>query len=104
MAIEESLLAIKRGRESLGFPGWREVCDWLNEDILAPEPDEAVMSMSAVKNHEIPKLGSYSEIPDSSFWDNFPKKELPLVAETSVNVDTFEEEIENVKSFTTSTE
>ena len=104
MAIEESPLAIKRGRESLGFPGWREVCDWLNEDILAPEPDEAVMSMSAVKNHEIPKLGSYSEIPDSSFWDNFPKKELPLVAETLVNVDTFEEEIENVKSFTTSTE
>ena len=76
----------------------------MNEDILAPEPDEAVMSMSAVKNHEIPKLGSYSEIPDSSFWDNFPKKELPLVAETLVNVDTFEEEIENVKSFTTSTE
>ena len=78
MAIEESPLAIKRGRESLGFPGWREVCDWLNEDILAPEPDEAVMSMSAVKNHEIPKLGSYSEIPDSSFWDNFPKMDIPV--------------------------
>ena len=48
MAKEESPLAIKRRREILGFPGCREVCDWLNEDILAPEPDEASMSMSAV--------------------------------------------------------
>ena len=56
MAIEESLSALKCGRESLGFPGWRDFCDWLNEDILAPEPDEASTNLSVVKNHEIPKL------------------------------------------------
>ena len=52
------------------------MCDWLNEDILAPEPDEASMSlsMSAVKNLEIPRLESYSEFPDNSFWDKFPNR------------------------------
>ena len=45
--------------------------------------------MSAVKNHEIPKLDNYVEIPDSSFWEKFPKRELPLVVETTVNIDAF---------------
>ena len=60
--------------------------------------------MSAVKNHEIPKLDNYVEIPDSSFWEKFPKRELPLVVETTVNIDAFAEEIESVKKFMTETE
>ena len=88
----------------MGFPAWREVCDWLNKDILAPEPEEASVSVSAVKNLEIPRLVNYNECPDNSFWEKFPKRDLPLVAETTVNVNAFEEEIELVKNFMTSTE
>ena len=80
------------------------MCDWLNKDILAPEPEEASVSVSAVKNLEIPRLVNYNECPDNSFWEKFPKRDLPLVAETTVNVNAFEEEIEHVKNSMTSTE
>ena len=66
---------------------------------MAPEPDEASTNLSVVKNHEIPKLDNYDEIPDSSFWEKFP-----LVVETTVNIDAFAEEIESVKKFMTETE
>ena len=95
---------IKRGREDLGFPGWREVCDWLDESISASEPGEVLTKQPAIKNSEIPRLNDYSVAPDKSFWLKFPKKELPSRAETSVNISAFSEEVNNVRSKMTITE
>ena len=75
---------IKRGRVNLGFPGWRKVCDWLDESISASEPGEVLSKQPAIKNSKIPRLKDYSIAPDENFWLKFPKKELPSSAETSV--------------------
>ena len=66
--------AIKRGRDNLGFPGWREVCDWLDESITASEPEEVSSKQPAIKNCEIPRLEDYSSVPDEDFWLKFPKR------------------------------
>ena len=87
------IAAIKRGRDGLGFPGWRKVCDWLDESITASEPGEVSSKQPAIKNCEIPRLADYSSMPDEDFWLKFPKKELPVRAETSLNISAFAEEI-----------
>ena len=56
-------LVIKPGREDLSFPDWRMVCDWLDEDVLAPVPVEEVLQPSTV-------LQNYEELPEDCFWDN----------------------------------
>ena len=96
--------AIKRGRDNLGFPGWREVCDWLDESITASEPGEVSSKQPAIKNCEIPRLEDYSSAPDEDFWLKFPKKELPGRAETSVNISAFAEEVNSVRAEMTITE
>ena len=95
---------IKRGRVNLGFPGWREVCDWLDESISASEPGEVLTKQPAIKNSEIPWLKDYSIASDENFWLKFPKKELPSRAETSVNISAFTEEVNNVRAKMTITE
>ena len=82
----------------MGFPGWREVCDWLDESISASEPGEVLTKQPAIKNSEIPWLKDYSIAPDENFWLKFPKKELPSRAETSVNISAFTEEVNNVRA------
>ena len=88
----------------MGFPGWREVCDWLDESITASEPGEVSSKQPAIKNCEIPRLADYSSMPDEDFWLKFPKKELPVRAETSVNISAFAEEVNSVREEMTITE
>ena len=97
-------LVIKRGREDLGFPDFRMVCDWLDEDVLAPVPVEEVLQLSAVKNPEIAVLRNYEQIPEDCFWENWPVKDLPKEAETSVDIKAFEEEVDSVKDLMTASE
>ena len=95
---------IKRGRDNLGFPGWREVCDWLDESISASDPGEVSSKQPTIKNSKIPRLKDYSLEPDENFWLKFPKKELPSRAETAVNISAFTEEVNNVRAKMTMTE
>ena len=90
----------------MGFPGWREVCDWLDESITASEPGEVSSKQPARTelNCEIPRLEDYSSAPDEDFWLKFPKKELPGRAETSVNISAFAEEVNSVRAEMTITE
>ena len=99
-------LVIKRGRKDLGFPDWRMVCDWLDEDGLAPVPVEEVLQPSTVKNPEIAVLPNYEELPEDCFWDNWPEKDLPKEAETSVDIKAFEKEVpvDSVKDLMTASE
>ena len=92
-------LVIKPGREDLGFPDWRMVCDWLDEDVLAPVPVEEVLQPSTV-------LRNYEELPEDCFWDNQPEKDLPKEAETSVDIKAFEKEVpvDSVKDLMTASE
>ena len=77
-------LAVKREQSSLGFPAWRTICDWLDEDISVAVPSENPSKDVSLKNPEIPKLDNYKFPADEKFWSSFPKKELPGTAETEV--------------------
>ena len=39
-----------------------------------------------MKNKEIPELACYDGFAEESFWEKFPKRELPVRVETKVNV------------------
>ena len=88
----------------MGFPGWRKVCDWLDESITASEPGEVSSKQPAIKNCEIPRLADYSSMPDEDFWLKFPKKELPVRAETSLNISAFAEKVNSIREEMTITE
>ena len=75
----------------MGFPAWRTVCDWLDEDITVAVPNENPTKGVSLKNPEIPKLDNYKFPANEKFWSSFPKKELPGKAETEVLTDVFEE-------------
>ena len=43
-------------------------------------------------------------MPDEDFWLKFPKKELPVRAENSVNISAFAEEVNSIREEMTITE
>ena len=70
----------------MGVPyEWRIIEEWLNPENNITYPAEQETSMFEKKNAEIPKLDRYDVPPDPSFWDNFPKRELPTRPQTRVN-------------------
>lgn len=52
---------------------------------------------------EIPALQDYRISPDPSFWEKFPKKDLPASAETEINVIALEEKVKALRSSMTFT-
>jgi hypothetical protein len=46
----------------------------------------------------VPNLSSYSSNAPKSFWDSFPKNDLPEKIETKINTEVSEENIEKAKS------
>ena len=97
-----SLLGI--GRERLGYPEWRKVSQWLNKEITAPYPAREEPKLLGIKNPEIPVLKKYDGIASDTFWEKFPKKDLPLKAETKVNVTSLKKKILSAKSKMSRTE
>ena len=57
-----------------------------------------------LKNSEVPKLQNYEKNPGDLFWKSFPKKDLPVEAETSVNPTVVEAELNKVKNSLTKAE
>ena len=50
-----------------------------------------------LKCEEIQLLADYSSPPNNSFWETFPKRDIPVSAQTPVDIDMFEGLIEQVK-------
>jgi len=50
------------------------------------------------KNPEIPILHDYNTAPNQTFWDKFPKNNLPSSPTTKINVDLFEQKIHDKKN------
>ena len=50
-----------------------------------------------LKCEEIQLLTNYSSPPHNSFWETFPKRDIPVSAQTPVDIDMFEGLIEQVK-------
>ena len=98
------ILAVKRGQCSLGFPRWSEVCDWLDENVMASTPELSAIKYPALKNPEIPGLVSYKEGAGDDFWNSFPFKELPKKTETAVITEVFADLVEKAKNKMTSCE
>ncbi len=57
---------------------------WLSE-VAVPYPEQQFYSQPELKWPAIPALNNYREAPSEAFWENFPKKELPLAPATAVN-------------------
>ena len=60
--------------------------------------------MPAIKNSEIPKLDDYVSDPDEKFWEYFPRKELPVIAETMIDIDALERRIGGARCGMTASE
>ena len=60
--------------------------------------------MPEIKNPELPVLDSYNGVANESFWEKFPKKDLPLLAETKVNVTSLKKKILSAKNKMSRTE
>ena len=80
-------------RADLGIPAdWSRVRAWLN--YRGPIPTKcSTIAPSAIKCPEIPVLEKYDGTANQDFWDKFPKKDLPLVPETQINVERLSEEL-----------
>ena len=61
------LPAVREGQSNLGFPGWREVCDWLEESVEVKEPEDPLVKAPLLKNPEIPQLENYRLVPEEKF-------------------------------------
>ena len=95
---------IERGRRRLGYPEWAKVSDWLNQELSAQYPDQESVLMLDIKNPDIPELHSYDGEADGKFWEAFPRRELPSMVETKVNVTAFKRRIFNAKDKMSKTE
>ena len=97
--------ACQAGRVKLGFPAdWSRVDSWLSPDQKPSYPSDAVAESLERKYPDIPILEDYSKVPNKSFWDNFPKRDLPRKPKTKINVKNLRKLIEESKSLLTRTE
>ena len=96
--------AVGEGQSNLGFPGWREVCDWLDESFVVQVPEDSPVKAPLLKNPEVPQLENYRLVPDEKFWESFPKKDLPVKVETEVLTEVFEDLINKASCRMTASE
>ena len=57
-------LAVMRGRERRGFPGWDLVSERLDLEVVTDYPDDVEVKYPRIKNPEVQRLHNYEEIPD----------------------------------------
>jgi len=74
------------------------VKSWINfrGDIRLKKTE--ISGQKNLKWPEIPALQDYRISPDPSFWEKFPKKDLPASAETEINVIALEEKVKALRS------
>ena len=65
------------GKKREGIPDWESVKTWLDPEVSVPFPAEEEKEEIKIENKEIEKLEKYDVKPDESFWEMFPKKDLP---------------------------
>ena len=88
---------MSNGREILGLPDKKSVEDWLNPATEAEYPENEEECEIKVDHENIPRLERYDTDPGAEFWSKFPRKNLPVKAETRVNKNFFEKTIRNMK-------
>ena len=84
---------MRKRRERIGFPDSDVAEVWINREIGISLPAEPVQKGGEFKNKEVPILDSYEVPPDQSFWDKFPRRELPDSASTRVNVEALKKHV-----------
>ena len=79
----------------MGFPEPDVAEVWINREIGISLPAEPVQKGGEFKNKEIPILDSYEVPPGQSFWDKFPRRELPDSASTRVDVEALRKHVDS---------
>jgi hypothetical protein len=70
----------------MGLPrDWSRIQDWLNFNSPVRVPDESLSGPAELKWKDIPILEDYRKVPGPSFWEKFPKRDLPVVPETKID-------------------
>ena len=64
---------------------WLRLMLWLNFRGPTSRIIEKKPKFKDLKHKNIPELSDYSVIPESSYWENFPFKELPTRPTTKVD-------------------
>ena len=64
---------------------WLQLMLWLNFRGPTSRIIEKKPKFKDLKHKNIPELSDYSVIPESSYWENFPFKELPTRPTTKVD-------------------
>ena len=83
----------------LGIPSsWELVHAWLHFNGHIAYTEQPPIPSAKLKCEEIQILTDYSSPPHNSFWETFPKRDIPVFAQTPVDIDVFEGLIEQVKT------
>jgi hypothetical protein len=78
----------------MGLPSdWSRVKSWLYFKGNFRVSRTGILGAKKSKWSDIPVLEDYSRAPEPSFWSKFPKKELPVKPETSINIDKLEKRV-----------
>ena len=93
-----SVSAIQKGRDRSGWPGATAAIRWLSPDSRPEFPKDEKAEAFVKKFTNIPTLSTYNTEPDEQFWDNFPKRGLPMKPETVINIENLQIAIEESKS------
>ena len=84
-------------QEKMGIPAWTSVEEWLDHTNTPVYPTDEEVGKISIENVDIPILDNYENGADESFWEKFPKKDVPKKAKTRLNVRNLEKEIEKVE-------
>ena len=88
---------------NMGFPKKKIVESWLSEYEMAAYPGEKPVDTCEIKNREIPILRNYEGTADDSFWEKFPKRDIPENVSTRVDIKKFRKHVEvNMPKMTSS--
>jgi hypothetical protein len=95
------ILGPKVRRKDLGLPvKWERVKEWLNyRKTKIWNISNTDSGKVELKNKNIPLLKDYESKPEKAFWDCFPKKEIPVAAETVVEAEVIQQELEKNRKF-----
>ena len=85
-------------RSFLGIPAdWETVHEWIKGDKTTPAPEEPHLVLAPRKHPNIPLLSSYKFPPPPSFWENFPKCDLPTRPQSQVQPQVIESYLQQVQ-------
>ena len=81
----------------MGLPrDWSRIQDWLNFNSPVRVPEESLSGPAELKWKNIPILEDYRKIPGPSFWEKFPKKDLPVIPETKIDTGKMEGKVSDL--------